>query len=582
MTTLRFDFENEPVYFEQPLKVISTIHLAEVADCFTQIDEALAQGCYVAGYLAYEAAPAFDSKLVTKKQGKIPLLWFGVFAQKQTVPELNSSTRCNPAHYHWLSDTEESDYNKAIKHIHHTIEHGDTYQINYTLRLKSQFADNDALPFYQHLKQAQQSSFCAYLDLDDFQILSASPELFFKRDGRTITTRPMKGTMPRGMTPTQDCANKTALAASEKDKAENIMIVDLLRNDLSHLAKLGTVKVRSLFEIEQYPSVWQMTSSVEAELKNDNIACFELFKALFPCGSITGAPKMSAMNTIAHLEKSPRDVYCGAVGYFTPDKKAVFNVPIRTVLIDKQQQTATYGVGGGVTWYSTARAEYQEALDKAKIILSEVRIPKQLLESFLIKDGNIFLKEAHLARLKNSSAYFGFLFPEASLQQALDQLAGQYPTGQYKGRLLLERTGMFKLSCTALTPLTAPIKATWTPSPINTRNALFYHKTSERQIYPPATLEQEVLLFNDKDEITEFVNGNVVLLINGQWYTPPIASGLLGGTLRSHLLEQKKISEKVLYKDDVQNADEIVFINSVRGWVRVQITALTHTLTNIT
>lgn len=567
--TLRFDFENEPVYFENPVKIISTHELTEVAACFSQIQEALAEGYYVAGYLSYEAAPAFDPKMLTHPKGRIPLLWFGVFKNKSPLPELDESSQYQPQLYQWHSDTSKEAYEDAIKQVHHAIKHGDTYQINYTLRIGTSFKA-ETLGFYQHLKQAQQSSFCAYLDLDDFQILSASPELFFKRNGDKLTARPMKGTMPRGMTPALDIKNKEILTQSEKDQAENLMIVDLLRNDLSILAKTGSVKVPSLFEIEQYPSVWQMTSTVEATLK-DEVDYFTIFKALFPCGSITGAPKISAMNLIANLEASPRNVYCGAIGYFTPDQNAIFNVPIRTVLVEPEVQTATYGVGGGITWYSTAKAEYQEALDKAQIILSQIRTPKRLLESFLLDNGKIFLKEEHLARLKNSCDYFLFAFPEQKIIQALDKLANDYPKGQFKGRLLLDKMGVFELNCDEVSLINQPIKARWAKEAINRNNALFYHKTTERHIYPPVQPGEENILFNDKNEVTEFVNGNIAVLIKDQWYTPPIECGLLAGTMRAHLLSQNKLIEKVLTKQDLENAQEIAFINSVRGWLKVEL-----------
>ncbi len=565
---LRFDFENNPVCFEHPVDIITTHKLTEITDCFERIEKALAQGFYVAGYLAYEAAPAFEIKMPVHKPGVMPLLWFGVYQEAKTAAEIKTQPLFHPEAYQWATDTSESDYTKAIEHIHHAIQHGDTYQINYTIRLSSSF--NESAPgFYQHLKQAQQSDYCAYLDIGDFQIISASPELFFKRDQDKLTTRPMKGTMPRGMTPDEDIKNKETLTQSEKDQAENIMIVDLLRNDLSQLAQTGSVKVTKLFEIEQYPSVWQMTSTVEASLK-EQIDYFTIFKALFPCGSITGAPKISAMKTIAQLEKNPREVYCGAIGYFTPDRKAIFNVPIRTVFIDQQQKKATYAVGGGITWYSTAQGEYQEALDKAKIVLSQVRVPKGLLESFLIEEGQIFLKEAHIERLKNSCAYFLYPFPEQDIEKALRQLVQQYTQGTYKGRLLLDKTGKITVECTAITPLTTTIKASWAPEPIQSKNALYYHKTTERQIYPVTILPQEYLLYNEKGQITEFTNGNVALLINDQWFTPPVTCGLLNGTLRAQLIKQGKLTEKILYKEEFDQATSIAFINSVRGWIEVE------------
>lgn len=566
MSFLQFDFNGKNLCFCQPERVIQTHLISEVINCFQQLQQAIQQGYYVAGYIAYEAAPAFTAYLSTHVKGEMPLLWFGVYKQPTHTPPIQTSQPFTTP-LAWQLNTPFDKYQQAIRTIKEQIANGNFYQINHTIRLNTTFDPSISYALYQQICQAQQADYCAYLDMGPFKLLSASPELFFHWQQGTITTKPMKGTIGRGKALAEDEQQSQLLALSAKDQAENLMIVDLLRNDLSKIAELDSIKVPQLFTIEKYPTVLQMTSTITAQTKT-NTRLQDIFTALFPCGSITGAPKAIAMQTIKQLEDTPREAYCGAIGFVTPDQEAIFNVAIRTIKVNTSKHLASYGVGGGITWSSTEKAEYQEALTKAKILTYQQQ-PKELLESLLLIDGQYFLLSLHLKRLKDSAHYFNFKFNYQLLKKQLLILAKQHATGSYKVRLLLEKQGFFHIEAATLQATSSELQATWFTSPINSQNILLYHKTTHRDFYPEASLTKEYLLTNEQGEVTEFVSGNLVIFKQGKWLTPPVNSGLLAGTLRQWLLSKKFISEQILYKQDIESAEQILFINSVRGARRV-------------
>ncbi|MFP3918660.1 aminodeoxychorismate synthase component I [Lysinibacillus telephonicus] len=571
---LSFEFANssgevKPFTFCNPLKIIIANTIEEILPSFQLIEEAIQQGYYAAGYLSYESAPAFDSAYKVKEDYNMPLLWFGIFSEPQQM-SLNSSGSYNLSK--WSPSITMDEYNSAIQSIKGLIENGVTYQTNYTIRLASKFQGDD-IALFERLKRAQSSNYCAYLNIGDFRILSASPELFFHLEGDRITTRPMKGTMKRGKTAKEDKEKANELYHSEKNRAENVMIVDLLRNDLSVIARPGTVKVQKLFDIEQYPTVHQMTSTITAEV-NENTNLLDVFRALFPCGSITGAPKISTMEVINDLETTPREVYCGAIGYITPSKEAIFNVPIRTVIINQETNQATYGVGGGITWDSTAEDEFYEIVAKASF-LEEDRPEFELLESILLSDGEYFLLEKHLDRLLQSAKYFNFIFDEDKITENLIRFAKQNPHSDFKVRFLLERNGKIIIDAQPITKPNIPLVVTLADYPVDKNNLFLYHKTTNREVYSNFQRKFphvfDVLLWNEKEELTEFTNGNVVLEINNVLYTPPVECGLLAGTFREHLLKEGKIKERTLTKSDLKICTNIWLINSVRKWVEVQL-----------
>ena len=377
----------------------------------------------------------------------------------------------------------------------------------------------------------------------------------------------MKGTVTRGLNTNQD-KQQIKLLMSEKNLAENMMIVDLLRNDLSKISKPGSVTVPHLFTAEKYPTVWQLTSTIQGNLK-ENVNLYQIFQALFPCGSITGAPKSSTMQIISNIENSARGVYCGTIGYVEPSmKKAVFNIPIRTLTIHNQQ--LNYGVGGGITWDSTADDEYNEILAKTAILNRTLSTPKYIIETLLLEDGKLVLLDMHLDRLLASATYFDFACNVQAIKQKLTDLAKTHFSGKYKIRLLQPKNGQPEINIDLLTNPIVIDKLAWAATCVDKGNVFLYHKTTNRQHFPQLAAGQEYINYNQYDEITEFVNGNIALLINDKWLTPAITSGLLAGTMRQHYLNSHQLIEKTIIKKDILQADKIAFINSVRGWVEIE------------
>jgi len=560
---LRFDFLGKCQLFSDPLAIIKTHNLSDIIACMAEIENAVGDGYYAAGYVAYEAAPAFNKDAVVLNPNTMPLLWFGIYQKSQICDEENLPAGISKIN--WQPAINKNQYHDAIAAIKEQIKCGNTYQTNYTIRLHGKVED-DPYQLYLHLLNAQRSDYSAYLDMGDQVILSASPELFFHYKKGKIMTKPMKGTAARGVTLHTDNSQRAQLF-SEKNQAENMMIVDLLRNDLNQIANTASVTVDHLFSAEKYPTVWQLTSTISADLPSTT-RLTDIFKALFPCGSITGAPKSSTMRLITQLEKEARGVYCGAIGIVAPNQEAIFNVAIRTLTINKQGGHGQYGVGGGITWDSTPEDEYQEVIDKARI-LSDVPLPTYLLETLLLDEGRYFLMDRHLNRLSHSADYFEFCYHREVILQRLNSLANIKSMGQLKVRLLLYASGKITLESAYLTPVTRPLHATLSPIPIDSGNRFLYHKTNQRDFYPTTSANNEYLLANERGELTEFVNGNMALFIAGEWLTPPVKSGLLAGTFREQLIADGILRETVLYVDDLKRAQNIAFINSVRKWQEV-------------
>lgn len=574
---LLFDFTDEnggdrPLLFNDPLKILQTTDIEAVSTIFKQVETALDAGYYVAGYVSYESAPAFDPSFRVHPNAVLPLVWFGIFDKpKEIETKLSESNKFQVSNWTMASSFEH--YQSSIDKIKQAIADGNTYQINYTTRLQASFHGDDK-SFYQQLKRNQQSSYSAYLDIGLYHIISASPELFFQVNGEKIMAKPMKGTARRGRFTSEDQAMAAHLRESEKERAENLMIVDLLRNDIGKIAQSGTVRVPKLLEIETYPTVHQVTSTVEADLAADTTV-FNWFQALFPCGSITGAPKRSTMEYIADLEQSPREVYCGAIGYITPQREAIFNVPIRTVTVNTKSNEATYGVGGGITWDSTVDGEYEEMAVKAQL-LTESRPEFQLLESLKLENGRYQLETYHLARLEDSASYFDYHVNISNVKQTLHQFAAKRSNGTYKVRLLIGRSGDLTIEGDLIQPISEPIACTLARSPIDKQNPFLFHKTNHREIFHvhqrealPGTFS--VLLWNKEDELTEFITGNIVVQSGDKFYTPPVKCGLLPGTFRQELLEKRVITERVLMKSELATFEAIWMVNSVRGWLRVEL-----------
>jgi para-aminobenzoate synthetase/4-amino-4-deoxychorismate lyase len=564
--------------FTNPIEIVTARSLSEVLPGLRYLEEQVrTRRLSAAGYVAYEAAPAFDAVLRVRSSAAVPLMWFGLYDHAESfdlpVPD-RAPGPIGPwtPTVSWEPTITWDEYERAINAIKDHIAAGRTYQVNYTYRLRAPFA-SDPWTFFLHLAR-QQSNYAAYLDLDRWVICSVSPELFFQRRGDTVISKPMKGTAPRGRTMPEDRAQMDWLHHSEKNRAENVMIVDMIRNDLGRLAQIGSVQVPQLFEIERYPTVLQMTSTVTAQIA----ASFtDLLTALFPCASITGAPKVSTMNIIADLETTPRGVYTGAIGYLTPDRSAQFNVAIRTVTIDREMQQAEYGVGGGIVWDSEAEDEYRECEIKTRV-LSSAPFEFELLEALLwTPDEGYFLLDRHTARLQDSADYFGFQFDRAEWLNRLEDVRRTLPAMDHKVRVTLNRAGHLSISAIQLSEIARPPvqRVALAQQPIDSGDVFLYHKTSRRAIYDRARATQpdcdDVILWNKRGEITESCTANVVIDLNGELLTPPVECGLLAGTFRNKLLAQGQIVERVISIEMLRAAREMWLINSVRKWMVVQI-----------
>ncbi|MFL6253791.1 MAG: aminodeoxychorismate synthase component I [Pyrinomonadaceae bacterium] len=555
-------------FFTNPVEIVSAHTHEEVRPALRRLERAAAEGLYAVGFVAYEAAPAFDRALVVKQHSSdLPLLWFGLFDNTSKMQTARGEFRVSG----WTPSITRAVYEQSVEAVREAIARGDTYQVNYTLRLRARF-EGDDFAFYERLRAAQRTRFGAYVNAGRFRVLSASPELFFRRRGSRVETRPMKGTAARGRWKEEDETAAARLVASEKERAENLMIVDLLRNDLGRVAETGAVKVEELFRVERYPTVLQMTSTVAATLR-EGITLEELFAALFPCGSVTGAPKVSTSRFIAALEDSPRGVYCGAVGFVAPGGDAAFNVAIRTVVVDAETGEAVYGTGGGVTWDSTPGGEYAEALEKSKL-LTEDAPNFELLETMRLDESGFHLLEEHLARLEASAEYFDIPVNVAEVREALARHAVEQSDAPRRVRLLVSTEGRTRVESEPLAELPGgPLRVALAHSPLKKSDRFLGHKTTNRGQYEARRAEVpdvfDVLLWNEEGELTEFTNGNVVVELDEQRLTPPRECGLLAGTFRAVLLRKGEVAERVLTKDDLARASRVWFVNGVRGWVEV-------------
>lgn len=559
--------------FTSPLNTYSANQLDQVVPLLEAADAAAKSGAWVVLILSYEAALAFDDALKTHPPGFVPLAWAAVFDRPATpatratiAPELIAGSY-DPTT--WESQVSRFEYIEAVRRIRDLIARGDTYQVNYTVPLLSHFK-GDPIAWYDNLCVAQGAEYCAYLDLGRYKVLCISPELFFERSGDSVKTKPMKGTINRGRWAKEDEGLAQHLARSPKDRAENVMIVDLLRNDLGKISVPGSVRVSKLFEVERYETLWQMTSTVESSLRS-KVGLADVMSALFPCGSITGAPKIRTMEIIRELEPFPRGIYTGTIGLIRPGGDCVFNIAIRTVVLDSQTGTATFGVGGGITIDSTAEREYEECLLKSSFLTTS--LPRfRLLESILLENGELFLLHRHLERLKESAKYFGFHFIEEQVRNELERAIAGCSPDKWKIRLLLSKTGEIEIDAIQLRGARSELRVALANEPVDSNNRFLFHKTTNRQIYDQALAQRpdcdEVVLWNERGEITESSVANVVLPVDGQMFTPPRDSGLLAGTFRGHLLAEGKIRERVISLSELRQVSNFFLINSVHKWMK--------------
>ncbi|MBU6299017.1 MAG: aminodeoxychorismate synthase component I [Alphaproteobacteria bacterium] len=578
--------------FAPALGVIRADASDEVAAALEAIEAATAAGQYVAGYFSYELGYVLEARLrpLMPSNRAVPLLWFGRFEMPQVAEDTGAALAARSAGRAYAGPlTHEWDaaaYRRRFDRVRGLIAAGDFYQANLTFRSRFGFV-GDPLTLYCALREYSAARYGAYIDDGERQILSLSPELFFELATHGgVTVRPMKGTAARGADSVSDAEARARLAASAKDRAENLMIVDLLRNDLGRIAEVGSVGVSGLFDVETYPTLHQMVSTVTARLKH-GAGAGEIVRALFPCGSITGAPKIRAMEAIAELEQSPRGVYCGAIGYFAPDGSARFNVAIRTLTISGNR--GELGLGGAVVQDSRCDAEYAECLLKARYY-EIARRPLELIETLRFSPGEGFVRrDLHLARMLRSAGMLGIPFDVGRAHRALEEalplpLRGRQKNPQaeqvkfsVKGndlrvRLTLTDDGRFACTAAALPPGPSSWAYLISAQRISSADALIRHKISWRDMYerehanlPPGC--HEIVFLNERGEVAEGSRTNIFILRDGKLRTPPLSSGTLDGVLRRSLIEEGRCEEATLMPEDLTDAD-VYLGNSLRGLIR--------------
>ncbi|MCF6764951.1 aminodeoxychorismate synthase component I [Thiotrichales bacterium 19S3-7] len=579
--------ENNILYFDGLVTEIICFQQDKLELAIQQIERYQKNGFYAVGCINFETGYLLDDALASYyRHSQFPLLAFKIFKQvhylsKYDLPKFLTKYRLNQAsfiyNFHLIDDYEV--YQQQFNNVQNALKNGETYQINLTSKYNFEF-QGQALDFYFKLIQQQSASYCAYMEFNQWQILSISPELFFKKEGDTIRCKPMKGTIKRHSNPEIDEQNKLFLANDLKNKTENVIIVDLLRNDLADISQVGSVNVATLFEIETFETVYQMTSTIESKFKSD-ISLYKLFSQLFPCGSITGAPKVSTMKHIAQIETEPRNLYTGSIGYIKPNGDMCFNVAIRTLLIDKKTNQGELGAGGGITISSEVNDEWEELKLKANFV-RQVHKPFDLIECILYKNNAYQHLDKHINRLENSAQIFNFVFDRYHLLDQLMELTAELQSDKaYKVKILLAGCGKVSISFDEALSISQPIKLIIANEPIDSSNILFQHKTTAHSVrgfydqmvskYRQQTDCFDVIFYNEKGYITETSIFNLIVEIKGQLYTPKINSGLLPGIGRSALIEQGKVHEKNITKNELVNADAIYVVNSIRGLIETKL-----------
>ncbi len=617
MDTARTDLENDQSFlFLEPLKRLD-FHAGDDHVAFiSEMENALADGLYLAGWMSYEFGYLLEPILVNlmppSVNKKTVLASFGVFTAPLSFDHKTGETSfpidtALPSLPEYQLDAlclsqEKEEYIESIHTIKEYIAAGDTYQVNYTLKLLFDFTGS-SLAFYRELRRNQSVAYGAVLRLGAEEILSLSPELFFKVDQNSIDVCPMKGTMKRGRTLDEDLQLSQHLRHDIKNRSENVMIVDLLRNDLArfcHQSGNAEVQTKSLFDVERYESVLQMTSTICAET-NENVfpknSILNFFKALFPCGSITGAPKIRTMEIIRELEASPRGVYTGAIGYFSPSGQGAFNVPIRTIRIADGK--GEMGIGAGIIHDSDPEQEWDECLLKAHFLTRS--IPEfHLIETLLWEpETGYWLLAEHLKRLEESARYFNFVHKKQEVELALKKIVINclLNTECQKVRLSLHKDGRIEVSSQCCAP---PVNRSVPKIHVPKQDALhcislsekvvdsssywFFHKTSNRKMFDDEFVKAkgaglfDLIFLNEDDELTEGCITNIIVFVDGQYLTPPLSSGLLNGTMREYLLagDSCNVYEARIDYSMLVRADALFCCNSVRGVVQVRFVERHH------
>lgn len=570
--------------FEHPAEIIRADGPEDVDAALAALTSGLERGLHAAGFFSYELGYLLEPRLASllPERRKMPLLWFGLYTSPRElmgseVQEwLNQEAIGNPTLGELAHSWDSASYLKRFEQVQNNIKSGDIYQLNLTFKAKFNL-QGSPLALYRDLRLKQRVAYAGIVDTGDVTILSASPELFIKQDGRVIETRPMKGTAPRAGTLDADSEVRAALSKDVKNRAENLMIVDLMRNDLGRISDPGSVSVTDLFTVETFKTLHQMTSGVRAELK-PGIGLVDVLKAIFPPGSITGAPKIRAMELIRELETEPRGVYCGAIGRFSPDGTALLNVAIRTTVIDRKG-AGEMGIGSGIVADSDGVKEYAECLLKMKFLTDPVR-RFELIETMLHEpEKGIWLRGYHLARLAASAAYFGFVFDASKVHDAIESAISGNTNERLRVRLLLDEDGGVTVTTAPqpAAPADAVMRYVVSDSRLNSSDLFLYHKTTRRELYDREwkhyadTLgADEVIYLNEAGELAEGSRTSIFIARDGKLLTPRLAAGVLPGTLRAALLDEGRAEEARLTIQDLNGAAEIYLGNSVRGLVRAE------------
>ncbi len=572
--------------FTDPQEIVSAETSQDVEPAIDRIEAAVADGLHAAGFFSYELGYVLEPKLagLMPQKRSVPLLWFGLYEdpRQMTGPGvlewLNETTRSVSHHFSdvslaWTRKDYKARFDKALE----MIRAGDIYQINLTFKARFKLLGSP-LTFYRDLRAKQPVAYGAVVDTGQATVLSASPELFIAQEGRKIHTRPMKGTAARRGAIEADERQRRILASDEKQRAENLMIVDLMRNDLGRIAEIGSVRVDDLFTVETFKTLHQMTSGVTATLRA-GMGLKELLAGIYPPGSIIGAPKIRAMELIAELETEARGVYCGAIGHIAPGGRSQFNVAIRTPVI-MRGGNGEMGIGSGVVYDSGGGSEYEECLLKMKFLTDPPK-PFELIETMLYEPGKgLWLEGRHLERLRSSAAYFAFQFDEAKVRKAIAAAIEEHRDQRLRVRLTLAESGTPNVTCTELDAGANPsvMRYVISPTRLNSADPFLYHKTTRRELYDSEWRKyheevgaDEVIYLNQDGELAEGSRTSIFLERDGVLVTPALSVGLLPGTLRAELLASGRAVEGRLRVDDLKRGDACCYLgNSVRGLVRAE------------
>lgn len=569
--------------FKSPAISIESFNKNTIDKTLIKIDELKEKYPFAYGYITYEVGYSFEERLDKFLLGNSnnKLISFHFFdnssVEKIRTRDISFSkigeilSFENAQINNFQLNTNYDSYQKNIQKIKDLIAKGDTYQVNYTLKSQFDFDDNIVTLFMQMLFN-QSASYTAIINDSDRYIMSISPELFFKTNGNEIISKPMKGTIKRGRNLIEDKIQKEHLSNSAKDKAENIMIVDLLRNDLGKISEIDSVIAHPIYEIEKYETVFQMTSTVKGNYNGNSIK--SIIENIFPCGSITGAPKIKTIEIIKVLEEEERGIYTGTIGIIE-NKDMIFNIPIRTITIDKIKKSGELGIGGGIVWDSDSFYEFKEAELKGKFVTAPERY-FELIETMLVENGEIFLLDYHIKRLKESADYFIFYFDEKMILNSIfDSIINLHLKKKYRLRVLLSKWGEVKIDVDKIIPNINISRAVISDNRIDSSNKFQFFKTTNRELYDKEYTSHktdfvDVLFLNEKGSLAEGAISNVIIKKKCKYFTPPIKDGILNGCYREHLLNKKNDLEiKSFGMDELIAADELILINSVRKEIKI-------------